>query len=902
VEALNIAVRKAAPPEPAQPVAVEAAPGPQTISFVTRVEQVWEKPRGKFALGGGALAALVVLGLLLSRLPGNVRILGPGAAVTTTSTPVAQAAAPTREAAPTAAPANTTEPTRTPLPTQAPLPTATPELQAQGERLKLCTTGTDLCIVDGAGNSTALGLAEDYLDFRGFGLSPDGSQVVFAACVRAELQQNPDYQFCHDIFIADKDGSNVAPLVQNVNIADANPAWSPDGEWIAIGGWSLSIIHPDGTDLTKLIPVVASTNVAANAWSPDSQFIAYVSGRFNAELNWGFLNEVSIVNRDGSNGRMIFKLPDPRLVRDDLIMEVAWSPDGQAVAIQFDDGRAYLIDADCDAGTAGCLLSDLAEIPEIPQSWLDTFHPQWLSATEVPPTPALVPLAESSNLPFPVPAVEASGKALYVDAGAASGGDGSQSRPFNTLQTAIDKAGKGDTIKVAVGVYDENLIIKRKTLVLQGGYDPGAWKATGNAADTVIDGGARARVIAILDGSHIVMEGFAVTNGKVECPTPEYYGGGGGFAVVGPDTEVTLQRLIVSHNTVETCGGGGLEVTEATAVLINSFITGNTANDTAGIAIWINSRVMLINSTVADNRPDGVGRYDNYEAEGFLLNSLVWGNTGKDVFGKDIAVVNSLVGVNPRFVDRANGDYHLQFGSPAIDAGALAGAPTVDIDGDPRPIGSGVDIGADEFMSETARQARAFAEPILQAIADRPPDALNDFSRATSGWGAGSDQDSARDYVNGEYVVIVKPNHGTGAGPGKGFVFSDFVAEVDARIVSATGPGGWGFIFREQSAPSPFRYHINVDSVGLVIFADTGAYTDLFNLQGAPVRPAPETNHLLVIAKGPNIALYVNGEPVTVVHDTTLSSGIVSLGIHAGDQETEVHFDNFKIWDISALP
>ena len=40
--------------------------------------------------------------------------------------------------------------------------------------------------------------------------------------------------------------------------------------------------------------------------------------------------------------------------------------------------------------------------------------------------------------------------------------------------------------------------------------------------------------------------------------------------------------------------------------------------------------------------------------------------------------------------------WHLQAGSPCIDAGTTADAPAVDLDGDPRPQGAGVDIGADE--------------------------------------------------------------------------------------------------------------------------------------------------------------------------------------------------------------
>ena len=40
--------------------------------------------------------------------------------------------------------------------------------------------------------------------------------------------------------------------------------------------------------------------------------------------------------------------------------------------------------------------------------------------------------------------------------------------------------------------------------------------------------------------------------------------------------------------------------------------------------------------------------------------------------------------------------YHLGAGSPAIDQGTASGAPADDLDGDARPAGAGVDIGADE--------------------------------------------------------------------------------------------------------------------------------------------------------------------------------------------------------------
>lgn len=54
---------------------------------------------------------------------------------------------------------------------------------------------------------------------------------------------------------------------------------------------------------------------------------------------------------------------------------------------------------------------------------------------------------------------------------------------------------------------------------------------------------------------------------------------------------------------------------------------------------------------------------------------------------------------DPLFVSPAwgtDGDYHLRTGSPAIDAGTPTGAPSNDLEGNPRPQGNGFDIGAYE--------------------------------------------------------------------------------------------------------------------------------------------------------------------------------------------------------------
>jgi len=64
----------------------------------------------------------------------------------------------------------------------------------------------------------------------------------------------------------------------------------------------------------------------------------------------------------------------------------------------------------------------------------------------------------------------------------------------------------------------------------------------------------------------------------------------------------------------------------------------------------------------------------------------------------DIYGANYLRG-DPQWVNPSAGDYHLQSTSPAIEAGSYIDAPSVDFDGNLRPQGNAVDIGAYEYGS-----------------------------------------------------------------------------------------------------------------------------------------------------------------------------------------------------------
>jgi Tol biopolymer transport system component len=149
--------------------------------------------------------------------------------------------------------------------------------------------------------------------------SPDGSQISYVADGR--------------IHIMDADGSNPTQLATTDDVETAS--WSADGTHLVYasgGALALSVVEADGSDRMLLVPSSGSRAFSPE-WGPDGEEIVYRTGC-----------DVWVVTPDGQHQTRIAELqsivPGARCGSDNgSSEELAWSPDGQRIAVFVEDGR-----------------------------------------------------------------------------------------------------------------------------------------------------------------------------------------------------------------------------------------------------------------------------------------------------------------------------------------------------------------------------------------------------------------------------------------------------------------------------------------------------------------------------------------------------------------------------------
>ena len=206
-----------------------------------------------------------------------------------------------------------------------------------------------------------------------------------------------------------------------------------------------------------------------------------------------------------------------------------------------------------------------------------------------------------------------------------------------------------------------------------------------------------------------------------------------------------IQNCIIRNNIatgrgILTGGAGGLSNKSGSdPIVVNCLITGNKGDDGGGVTNAEFSSSTYINCTISGNTALGAPGENNDNGTGggmqnfgystaTLYNCIVWGNTAREfdnLSNLDAAsrfiIENSIIeggytgtpvlDINPLFLNpvsainapTAAGDYHVTCNSVAINAGSnfsyFSNLPNVDLDFNPRIIGSKIDLGAYEFQT-----------------------------------------------------------------------------------------------------------------------------------------------------------------------------------------------------------
>jgi len=236
-----------------------------------------------------------------------------------------------------------------------------------GGRAEICEwsgRGAGLCLFDPVKEEPTQILADAGFErWEGVAVSPDGKQIVFSATPAGEEGSR--------LYLVDVDGSGLVELPQLDN--DIQPAWSPDGEWLAFhSSGNLAVMRPDGTD-ERLVQETSDQGPCYSdpQWSPDSQSILAPvwPSQGCGQDTYPRTVEFWIIPLEGDG-----EIASVASVTIEEGQECGWpfaffSPDGTQVA--YEDGAcdAWLVNAD---GTG-----QPTALEGLPYEWSSRTFPQW---------------------------------------------------------------------------------------------------------------------------------------------------------------------------------------------------------------------------------------------------------------------------------------------------------------------------------------------------------------------------------------------------------------------------------------------------------------------------------------------------------------------------------------------
>lgn len=172
---------------------------------------------------------------------------------------------------------------------------------------------------------------------------------------------------------------------------------------------------------------------------------------------------------------------------------------------------------------------------------------------------------------------------------------------------------------------------------------------------------------------------------------------------------------------------------------------------------------------------------------------------------------------------------------------------------------------------------------------------------ATNRWGTGTDADSAIEYANGALQFIVfTQNWFTWSTPNDE-IYQDVHLEVTAINNGTHSTTALGIMCNQQSADNSYYYFAITPSGEYAIALAAEGEPDFFltnDDQWASsdrIEQSAASYRLGADCANGTLALYVDGEQIDSVSDTTYASGGVALFVWSGEEAdtTDVAFDDF---------
>ncbi len=191
----------------------------------------------------------------------------------------------------------------------------------------------------------------------------------------------------------------------------------------------------------------------------------------------------------------------------------------------------------------------------------------------------------------------------------------------------------------------------------------------------------------------------------------------------------------------------------------------------------------------------------------------------------------------------------------------------------------------------------ACATPDIGSLVSSLPS--DDFSNSSSGWGTGIDEKSSVEYANdGLQMIVYQPYYVSWSTPGLES-YENIHIEVSVRNESTDPEAVFGIVCNEQGSTNSF-YYVGVSVDGYYTFIKSAVAKDDEYLKEGNSTVISESSSPMRVgldcANG-SLTLYVNGQVIDSVSDSTYTSGVLGLFAASHDEQSgaKVTFDDFAV-------